>query len=46
MISHIDITGIHYEVSDDLKKYVEKRSQNLISLFPDTLVKPLKLMFA
>lgn len=25
MITHIDITGIHYEVSDDLKKYITKK---------------------
>lgn len=25
MVSHIDITGIHYEVSKDLKKYIAKR---------------------
>lgn len=34
MISHIDITGIHYEVSEDLKKYVVKKISKLDRFVP------------
>lgn len=34
MISHIDITGIHYEVGDDLKKYVTKKVSKLDRFIP------------
>ncbi|MFO0970822.1 MAG: ribosome-associated translation inhibitor RaiA [Candidatus Saccharimonadales bacterium] len=34
MISHIEISGIHYEVSDDLKKYVTKKVGRLDRFVP------------
>jgi putative sigma-54 modulation protein len=34
MISHIDISGIHYEVSEDLKRYVTKKIGRLDRLVP------------
>ena len=34
MISHIDISGIHYEVSDDLKKYVTRKVSKLDRFVP------------
>lgn len=34
MISHIDISGIHYEVSDDLKKYITKKVGKLDRFVP------------
>lgn len=34
MISHIDISGIHYEVSDDLKKYITKKIGKLDRFVP------------
>jgi putative sigma-54 modulation protein len=34
MISHIDISGIHYEVSDDLKKYVTRKASKLDRFVP------------
>ena len=34
MISHIDISGIHYEVSDDLKKYITKKVGRLDRFVP------------
>ena len=34
MISHIDISGIHYEVSDDLKKYITKKVSKLDRFVP------------
>jgi putative sigma-54 modulation protein len=34
MISHIDISGIHYEVSEDLKRYVTKKIGKLDRLAP------------
>ena len=34
MISQIDISGIHYEVSDDLKKYVSKKMSRLDRYVP------------
>lgn len=42
MISHIDITGIHYEVSDDLKKYVEKKISRLDRFVPRHARKTIK----
>lgn len=34
MITHIDISGIHYEVSDELKKYVAKKVGKLDKFVP------------
>lgn len=34
MITHIDISGIHYEVSDDLKKYITKKVGKLDKFVP------------
>jgi putative sigma-54 modulation protein len=34
MISHIDISGIHYEVSDDLKKYITRKVSKLDRFVP------------
>jgi putative sigma-54 modulation protein len=34
MISHIDISGIHYEVSDDLKKYIIRKVSKLDRFVP------------
>lgn len=34
MISHIDISGIHYEVTDDLKKYITKKVGKLDKFAP------------
>lgn len=34
MISQVDITGIHYEVGDDLKKYVTKKIGKLDRFVP------------
>lgn len=34
MISQIDISGIHYEVTDDLKKYVTKKVGRLERFIP------------
>lgn len=34
MISQIEITGIHYEVSDDLKKYITKKVGKLDRYVP------------
>ncbi len=34
MISHIEISGIHYDVSDDLKKYVTKKVGRLDRFVP------------
>lgn len=42
MISHIDISGIHYEVSEDLKKYVTKKIGRLDRFVPRHARKTLK----
>ncbi len=42
MISHIDISGIHYEVSKDLKKYVSKKIGRLDRFVPRHARKTLK----
>lgn len=42
MISHIDITGIHYEVSDELKKYVSKKIGKLDRFVPRHARKTIK----
>jgi len=34
MISQIDISGIHYEVSEDLKKYISKKMSKLDRYVP------------
>lgn len=34
MISHIDISGIHYEVGEDLKKYITKKIGKLDKFAP------------
>lgn len=34
MISHIDVSGIHYEVSEDLKKYITKKVGKLDRFAP------------
>lgn len=34
MISQIDISGIHYEVSEDLKKYINKKVSKLDRFVP------------
>ena len=34
MITQIDITGIHYEVSQDLKKYINKKASRLDRFAP------------
>lgn len=43
MISHIDITGIHYEVSGDLKKYVTKKIGKLDRFVPRHARKSIKV---
>jgi putative sigma-54 modulation protein len=42
MISHIDISGIHYEVSEDLKKYVIKKISKLDRFVPRHARKSIK----
>lgn len=42
MISHIDISGIHYEVSEDLKKYVTKKVSKLDKFAPRHARKSIK----
>lgn len=43
MISHIDISGIHYEVSDDLKKYITKKIGKLDRFVPRHARKSIKV---